>query len=141
MQFLQNRRVTDLTLPPANLSAKEVLFERRPDLGDIDLGCENAMTPIPYIDLVCELLEEAIAPDPGISYTGVLSDGPNPLKGKISASLLHTLLAAKTSFTDPVTLVVTDIPCNFPVTDQTLIFRTEGTIPGQPFYLRDQKIV
>ncbi|KIO75805.1 hypothetical protein TH53_18480 [Pedobacter lusitanus] len=141
LQFLQNRKVTDLSLPPANLSAKEVLFKRRPDLGDIDLGCENAMTPVPYIDLVCELLEEAITPDGGIPYTGVLSDGPDPLKGKISASLLNTLLAAKTSFTDPVTLVVTDTPCNFPVTSQALIFKTEGTLPDQPFYLRDQKVV
>lgn len=141
LQFLQNRMVTDLTLPATNLSAKEVLFERRPDIGDIDLGCENAMTPVPYLDLVCELLEDAIAPDPGIAYTGVLSDGPDPLKGKISAALLHTLLAAKTSFTDPVTSVVTDTPCNFPVTAQALIFKTEGTLPDQPFYLRDQKIV
>lgn len=44
------------------LSVKEVLFDRRPDLGNIKLNCENTNTPMPYIDLVCELLEGHITP-------------------------------------------------------------------------------
>ncbi|CAM4076720.1 neuraminidase-like domain-containing protein [Zobellia nedashkovskayae] len=44
------------------LSVKDVLFDRRPDLGNIKLNCENTNTPMPYIDLVCELLESHIAP-------------------------------------------------------------------------------
>jgi hypothetical protein len=44
------------------LSVKEVLFDRRPDLGNIKLNCENTDTPLPYIDLVCEILENNIAP-------------------------------------------------------------------------------
>ncbi|WP_308993434.1 neuraminidase-like domain-containing protein [Mariniflexile litorale] len=44
------------------LNVKDVLFERRPDLGKIKLNCENTNTPMPYIDLVCELLENHIAP-------------------------------------------------------------------------------
>ena len=35
-------------------------FERRPDLGNIKLNCENTNTPLPYIDLVCEILENTI---------------------------------------------------------------------------------
>ena len=50
--------------------AKDVLFERRPDLGDTDLNCDNTNTPVSYIDVVCELLEDAVAPDPGIAFTG-----------------------------------------------------------------------
>jgi len=112
LQFLDKRSVTDLTTTPATTGhlAKDVLFERRPDLGDIDLSCENASTPVPYIDLVCELLEEAITPDAGVNFTGVLSDGADPLKGLISNGLLTALEAA-----------------DMPVTDQALIFETETT--------------
>ncbi len=129
LEFLDKRSVTDLTVTPhvtTNL-AKDVLFERRPDLGEIDLGCENALTPVPYIDLACELLEETIAPDPGIDYTGNLSDGANPLTGKISNALLNTLTAA-----------------GLPVTGQAQIFETEattGTSSTLPHYLRDKKVV
>ena len=135
LQFLDNRSVVDLTIAPPPLPAtrpsvkiaKGVLFERRPDLGDIDLGCENANTPVPYIDLVCELLEEAVAPDAGIAFSGVLSDGPNPLRGTISNSLLSTLTAA-----------------NIPVTDQAQVFETEttsGSSATLPHYLRDKEAV
>ena len=135
LQFLDNRSVVDLTIapppPPAARPsvkiAKDVLFERRPDLGDIDLGCENANTPVPYIDLVCELLEEVVAPGAGVAFTGVLSDGPDPLKGTISNALFNTLTAAK-----------------IPVTNQAQIFETENTfVPPAtlPHYLRDKEAV
>ena len=134
LQFLDKRGVTDLTATPSTTAhiAKNVLFERRPDLGEIDLGCENANTPVPYIDLVCELLEDAVASDAGVSFTGLLSDGPDPLTGKISAALLAALQAAQ-----------------IPVTGQAQIFRTEEAatinppeIPlYKPHYLRDKKAV
>ncbi|OPX85500.1 MAG: hypothetical protein A4E53_03494 [Pelotomaculum sp. PtaB.Bin104] len=129
LEFLDNRSVTDLTLTPPDTGpwAKDILFERRPDLGDIDLGSENAQTPLPYIDLVCELLEEAVSPDPGISYTGKLSDGTDPLKGKIAGDLLAALQSA-----------------GWPVTDQAQVFETEtddGTSANLPHYLRDNKAV
>jgi hypothetical protein len=129
LQFLDKRTVTDLTVIP-NVTAtiaKDVLFERRPDLGDIDLGCENANTPVKYIDLVCELLEEIVAPDTGISYTGDLSDGTDKFQGKISAALLGSLQTA-----------------GLQVTDKALIFETEittGSPNALPHYLRDKKVV
>lgn len=135
LQFLDKRSVVDLTIPappppavrPTAKIAKDVLFERRPDLGEIDLGCENANTPVPYIDLVCELLEDAIAPDAGIDYSGVLSDGSDPLQGKIANALVTALVAA-----------------GIPVTDQAQIFETEissGSSATLPHYLRDKKAV
>ena len=39
----------------------EILFGRRPDLGQIQLTCENTNTLIPYIDLVAEILESFVA--------------------------------------------------------------------------------
>lgn len=131
LQFLDKRIVTDLTaIPPVSTNlAKDVLFERRPDLGDIDLSCDNANTPVPYIDLVCELLEEAIAPDAGIAFTGNLSDGVDPLTGKISNALFTTL---------------TSPPNHIPITDQALIFATEtasGSSATLDHYLRDKEAV
>ncbi len=129
LQFLDQRTVTDLTVTPHTDGhlAKDVLFTRRPDLGDIDLSCDNANVPVPYIDLVCELLEAAISPDAGVSFTGVLSDGADPLKGKISAGLLAAVQAA-----------------GMPVTDQALILETEsasGSSASLPHYLRDKRAV
>lgn len=58
---------------PAEVSdttVKDVLFERRPDIGNIKLNCQNTETPLPYIDLVCEVLENAIAaPNPAPDFS------------------------------------------------------------------------
>ncbi|MFM1653413.1 neuraminidase-like domain-containing protein [Brevibacillus sp. B_LB10_24] len=49
----------------AGKTVKDILFDRRPDIGNIKLNCENTETSLPYIDLVCEVLENAIsAPSP-----------------------------------------------------------------------------
>jgi len=46
----------------AGSTVKDILFQRRPDLGNIKLNCVNTNTPMPYIDLVCEILENYVAP-------------------------------------------------------------------------------
>ena len=78
LEFLKHRLVVDTTSPPPPLPtkvAKDVLFARRPDLGDTDLSCANTNTPLPYLDVVCELLEGAVAPDPGVPYAGAVAGG------------------------------------------------------------------
>lgn len=54
--FLRDRKAKN----PAE-TVKDILFQRRPDLGYIELNCENALTPLPYVDVVCEVLESVIA--------------------------------------------------------------------------------
>ena len=39
----------------------QLLLERRPDINNLRLNCENSHTPLPYIDLVNELLEHVVA--------------------------------------------------------------------------------
>jgi hypothetical protein len=39
-----------------------VLLDRRPDLEHIELTCENSTTPLPYVDLVNEILEAVVVP-------------------------------------------------------------------------------
>jgi peptidoglycan hydrolase-like protein with peptidoglycan-binding domain len=49
-----------------NRSVRAVLTERRPDIGTVKLNCENTQTPLPYIDLVCEVLEAAVPGGSGV---------------------------------------------------------------------------
>ncbi|MCK1642484.1 hypothetical protein IVA95_34240 [Bradyrhizobium sp. 157] len=51
----------DLLIFLRDRKAKDILFNRRPDLGFIELNCVNALTPLPYVDVVCEVLENVVA--------------------------------------------------------------------------------
>ena len=42
-------------------TVRDHLLARRPDIGDIDLNCDNTNTELPYIDIVNEILEETIS--------------------------------------------------------------------------------
>lgn len=63
MRFLQVK----ISSPYPNLSAYVELVRRRPDLPRIDLTCKNTNTPVPYVDLVNELLELLILKNKGVS--------------------------------------------------------------------------
>ena len=76
MRFLESR-IAKPSDPLATQTVKEVLLARRPDLNYIELSCVNTDTPVPYIDIVCEVLENAVAyidtfpnpaPDPQLAY-------------------------------------------------------------------------
>ncbi|HSZ69478.1 MAG TPA: neuraminidase-like domain-containing protein [Solirubrobacteraceae bacterium] len=56
LDFLDKRQAT------GKATVRDVLLQRRPDIAQIELNCENTDTALPYIDLVNELLEEALAP-------------------------------------------------------------------------------
>jgi hypothetical protein len=99
LQFLKNRKVKDTTIAGSGSvkKAKDALFDRRSDIGDLDLSCENTNTPLPYIDVVCELLEEAIAPDTGMAFNGAIAIGAisqalfDLLKTKLPVTLQATI--------------------------------------------------
>jgi Tc toxin complex TcA C-terminal TcB-binding domain/Neuraminidase-like domain len=56
LMYLKDRKATN----PA-FTVKDILFGRRPDLGYLELNCDNALVPLPYVDVVCEVLESAVA--------------------------------------------------------------------------------
>jgi peptidoglycan hydrolase-like protein with peptidoglycan-binding domain len=57
--------------------ARSVLFDRRPDLGDVELSCENTNTLVPAIDLANEVLENTVAPP--VAFTpSTLADALEP---------------------------------------------------------------
>lgn len=61
LKFLDNRRTNGMSVH-AGKTLKQVLFDRRPDLGDVELSCANTETSLPYLDLVNEILENAVVP-------------------------------------------------------------------------------
>lgn len=56
LTFLKDRKAVN-----PGFTVKDILFKRRPDLGYIELNCDNALAPLPYIDIVCEVLESVVA--------------------------------------------------------------------------------
>ncbi|KAL4767106.1 hypothetical protein BDW60DRAFT_164297 [Aspergillus nidulans var. acristatus] len=123
LSFLDRRQVIDTTDPSKPEGAKiegarKFLFSRRPDLGDLDLSCDNTNTPLPYIDVVCELLEDAVAPDGGFPVTGALTPGI------ISPELLTVLQGQGLAFTDKATVAGPDKSSNsFVVRDMTIVVK------------------
>jgi hypothetical protein len=63
LHFLMN---SDATTP--GRSALDVLFDGRPDIGEVDLDCDNTHTALPYVDLVVEILENAVALSGGFPF-------------------------------------------------------------------------
>lgn len=65
LHFLQDRKLKPPQGSSASAQSPQVrLFERRPNLLDIELSCANANPPLPYTDLVLEILEDAVSPVP-----------------------------------------------------------------------------
>ncbi len=96
LTFLGDRKAAN----PA-FTVKDILFKRRPDLGFIELNCENALTPLPYIDVVCEVLEAVVATggsDVPLNGFNAMPAVPATAKTTVAAQLLANGLSAGTDF-------------------------------------------
>ena len=62
MHFLGNRPLVPGS--PLNGWALDILFNRRFDLWAVQFSCDNTNLTLPFIDLVCEVLEDAIVAGP-----------------------------------------------------------------------------
>src|SRR5262249_49195038 len=64
LQYLRNNNLdpSKISSDPKDISNTplEKLFRRRPDLGCLELTCENTFTVLPYIDLANEVMESFI---------------------------------------------------------------------------------
>ncbi len=92
LRFLNERNTngTDINL---GKKVKQVLLERRPDLGEMELSCENTNTALPYIDLVNEILEDAVSPpDPIVLNSAIQTE---LTAGTIQQNVRNELLAKK----------------------------------------------
>jgi hypothetical protein len=71
-------------------AARAALMEHRPDLVDLELSCENTRIELPYVDLVLEVLENAVA----LPLPIPLAPGANPV-GVLSAAVAATRTAGR----------------------------------------------
>jgi len=73
-------------------SALDVLLDRRSDLQEIELTCENTNIAVPYVDLVNEVLEEAVAPLPAFTPFSMAAHLEDDLdEGRVPLSVQGTL--------------------------------------------------
>jgi hypothetical protein len=84
----------------------DVLLARRTDIADIPLTCENTLTPLPYIDLVNELLEAQItgrsaAHDTGSTPADVLKAVPQYIDREAYERLRQAIYPASLPFHEP----------------------------------------
>ena len=104
LMFLADRD----SVSPA-VSVKDVLFQRRPDLAYLELSCDNSFTPLPYVDLANEVLEDHVAPwklfDLPLALEPQLTEGPATVavRNAFAAALTKPVtlsIAAKVSAKD-----------------------------------------
>lgn len=121
LEFLDRRGMVDLNQdPPVRVNlAKDILLTRRPDIADIDLNCANADRPLPYIDLVCEILEEVVQATPTVAHNGGVVPGPAP------SDLVQTLRDAGWRVADDAIVQPADLNGHLILRDDSLTARLE----------------
>ncbi len=109
LRYLDDR-VTSISCGPGeNASVKDAMLRRRPDIGDIDLNCDNTNTEIPYIDIANEVMEDFITPPEvtlnssylpkfvaGVIDSGLLSEIVNKLEAANQTNTASLLTATAT---------------------------------------------
>ena len=78
-------------------TAKDVLFQRRLDIEEIELTCQNTNTPVPYVDLVNEVLENAIAPFPPFTRFDIQASLESDLNNRQRSQALADVFTPKLS--------------------------------------------
>ena len=110
-------------------NVKQVLLERRPDLGEIELSCENTNTPLPYIDLVNEILEDVVAPPTPVTLNNAIEVDLTP--GKIKQTVLDELAAKSVAIGADAEVYAPDIRNQWAIRDQQhayKLFKTGATL-------------
>ncbi|HWQ70174.1 MAG TPA: neuraminidase-like domain-containing protein [Patescibacteria group bacterium] len=114
LHFLKNNHLKTAD-SPEEMPALDVLFERRPDIGEIELSCENTNTPLPYVDLVNEVLENAVAP---VRFSLALGLAADLDAGTISPELTHAFAAEDLELSDHASVVVVESGARWHVVDK-----------------------
>ena len=92
LNFLSQR---NMKMGNESKKAKDLLFTRRADIGNIELSCKNTNTAMPYIDLVCEILENEIKPNNAKYQTTKTEDelraNPEHINHEVYKTLSNTI--------------------------------------------------
>ncbi|MDR4497892.1 MAG: neuraminidase-like domain-containing protein [Candidatus Scalindua sp.] len=90
-------------------TALDVLSERRPDIGEIELSCENSNTLVPYVDLLNEVLEHAVAPFTSFNIDTTDTTLETDLDNRKLSEVLKNAFAGN-GITLPDSAAISDIP-------------------------------
>jgi len=115
MRFLGERKTQGID-SNKDKNVKQVLLERRPDLGEIELSCENTNTPLPYIDLVNEILEDVVSPPTPVTLNNAIEVDLIP--GKIKQTVLDELVAKSIAIGADADVYAPDIRNQWAIRDQ-----------------------
>ncbi|MFE6737735.1 Tc toxin subunit A-related protein [Streptomyces tubercidicus] len=129
LRFLGDRG-TQGSGPNSGKSVLQVLLERRPDLGDVELSCENTNTPVPYIDLVNEILEDVVAPPAVVVLDPAIV--PKLVEGPIAPEVLAELTAKSVAIGDDARVYAPDSRGRWVIRDSTHSYSVfhDGTALG-----------
>jgi hypothetical protein len=132
MRFLGERGTQGSTLN-AGKNVQQVVLERRPDLGEIELSCENTNTPLPYIDLVNEILEDVVAPPAPLTLSSAIE--ADLVAGPIKPSVLTRLTNRGVAIDADAQVYAPDIRSQWAIRDTQRaykVFKTGGTLSLLP---------
>ncbi|HEX4817117.1 MAG TPA: neuraminidase-like domain-containing protein [Nonomuraea sp.] len=116
LRFLGDRATQGVGMH-ARKSVRDVLLERRPDLGDLELSCENTNTPVPYIDLVNEILEDEVEPPMAVEVPATVE--PLLLEGPAAPEVVAALRGQDLEIADDAFVYDQDIRGEWVVRDRS----------------------
>lgn len=126
LAFLKKRYVIATGQRPLS-----ILNNRRPDLGALDLSCENTNTILPYVDLVNEVLEDAIEPLPHFRPFTIRSGLKEDLDNRfLSRSLKH---AFRPYLSNSATIVVLNTGREWRILDTSYAYSVLDEDPADDF--------
>jgi len=132
MRYLGDRGTQGSTIN-AGKSVQQVLLKRRPDLGEIELSCENTNTPLPYIDLVNEILEDVVAPPAAVTLSSAIE--ADLIAGPIKPSVLTRLTNRGVAIDSDAQVYAPDIRSQWAIRDTQRtykVFKTGATLSLLP---------
>jgi len=133
LAFLKERKIEKLL--PGGLkeqtNVRDLLFARRPDLGDIELTCDNTNVMLPYVDLTCEILENAIRPFTPFLLSAAVATSLNTRT--LSPAIRNAFTAAGNSLAVEAFVVVVTPSVFWFITDHRQLYSIRhDTAAGQP---------
>jgi hypothetical protein len=133
LMFLKDRKAKN----PAN-SVKDILFERRPDLGFLELNCDNALVPLPYIDVVCEVLEAAIdsTGENDVELTGLTTIPADPNAAQTAVLNAFAVQSIRLGETFSLSQVTPANPDHWVVHGDEITYRLQKKPPSPNFFAR-----
>ncbi len=122
LHYLEGRLV-DVNNPAAG-TVKDIVNSRRPDIGYIELSCNNAETPLLYIDLACEVMEDRVAP--WVLFTLPAAQQANLVQGAPGAALVAAFAAGGTTLSTSARVSAKDEFGNWVIHDTAQTYLVQG---------------